>query len=280
MKKKFTLFVAVLMATSLLTACGDKGSDAATETVSDAAAETTTQTTETTDTTTETTDYSSLESQTLLETDLEKCLTLGEYKGVTAEVPATEITDEAVETELANVYAQDPNMVDVTDRAVESGDTVNIDYVGKYADTLEAFEGGTAEGALLTIGSHSYIDGFEDGLIGANIGETRDLNLTFPENYGATDLAGKEVIFTVTVNSIQTADGEPTDEWVAAKNLEGVTNLEEFKENLRTQLQEDAEYQRDSLLQDAVLSAVMENTTFNEVPEKLYNRYYKQQYEA
>lgn len=280
MKKKFTLFVAVLMATSLLTACGDKGSDAATETVSDAAAETTTQTTETTDTTTETTDYSSLESQTLLETDLEKCLTLGEYKGVTAEVPATEITDEAVETELANVYAQDPNMVDVTDRAVESGDTVNIDYVGKYADTLEAFEGGTAEGALLTIGSHSYIDGFEDGLIGANIGETRDLNLTFPENYGATDLAGKEVIFTVTVNSIQTADGEPTDEWVAAKNLEGVTNLEEFKENLRTQLQEDAEYQRDSLLQDAVLSAVMENTTFNEVPEKLYNRYLKQQYEA
>ena len=276
MKKNFTLFVAVLMAASLLTACGDKkaddnnGATAVSGAESSAAEETATGDV----------DLSSLETQTLLDTDLNECLTLGEYKGVTAEVPATEITDEDVENELASVYAQDPFLIDVTDRAVESGDTVNIDYVGKYADTLEAFQGGTAEGASLTIGSHSYIDGFEDGLIGVNIGETVDLNLTFPENYGAADLAGKDVIFTVTVNGIQTSDGEPTDEWVVSRNIEGITDLEGFKEHLRTQLQEDAASSRDDIIQSAVIEAVTNNTEFKQVPEKLYNRYYKQQYEA
>ena len=276
MKKNFTLFVAVLMAASLLTACGDKkaddnnGATAVSGAESSAAEETATGDV----------DLSSLETQTLLDTDLNECLTLGEYKGVTAEVPATEITDEDVENELASVYAQDPFLIDVTDRAVERGDTVNIDYVGKYADTLEAFQGGTAEGASLTIGSHSYIDGFEDGLIGVNIGETVDLNLTFPENYGAADLAGKDVIFTVTVNGIQTSDGEPTDEWVVSRNIEGITDLEGFKEHLRTQLQEDAASSRDDIIQSAVIEAVTNNTEFKQVPEKLYNRYYKQQYEA
>ena len=223
MKKKFTLFVAAVMAASLLTACGDKANDNSSEEVS-AAAETSEASGAVTETA-ESVDLSALETITLKDINLEDYLTLGEYKGVTAEVTGIEITDEDVENELANVYAQDPMLVDVTDRAVENGDTVNIDYVGKYADTLEAFDGGTAEGASLTIGSHSYIDGFEDGLIGAKIGETVDLNLTFPENYGATDLAGKDVIFTVTVNGIQTSEAEPSDAWVASRNIEGVTDL-------------------------------------------------------
>lgn len=278
MKKNFTLFVALVSAAALLTACGDKASDNSTE-------EATAAVTEAADTEADTqaetgVDLSNLETQTLLDTDLETCLALGEYKGVTAEVAAVEITDEDVENRLAGLYAQDPMMVDVTDRAVESGDTVNIDYVGKYADTLEAFQGGTAQGALLTIGSHSYIDGFEDGLIGVNIGDTVDLNLTFPENYGAADLAGKDVIFTVTVNGIQTAEAEPSDEWVASQNLDDVTDLEGFKVHLKEQLTQEALSDRDDTVQNTVLETVMNNTTFNEVPEKLYNRYYKQQYEA
>ncbi len=278
MKKNLTLFVALVSAAALLTACGDKANDNSSEEASAVAteaagAESSTQTG--TDV-----DLSSLETQTLLDTDLDTCLTLGEYKGVTAEVTAVEITDEDVESKLASVYAQDPMMVDVTDRAVESGDTVNIDYVGKYADTQEAFQGGTAQGASLTIGSHSYIDGFEDGLIGVNIGDTVDLNLTFPENYGAAELAGKDVVFTVTVNGIQTAEAEPSDEWVASKNLEGVTDLEGFKNHLKEQLTQDAQSTREDTIQNTVLETVMNNTTFNEIPEKLYNRYYKQQYEA
>ncbi|MCR5156709.1 MAG: trigger factor [Butyrivibrio sp.] len=278
MKKNLTLFVAFVSAAALLTACGDKANDNSSEEASAVAteaadAESATQTG--TDV-----DLSTLETQTLLDTDLETCLTLGEYKGVTAEVTTVEITDEDVESKLASVYAQDPMMVDVTDRAVESGDTVNIDYVGKYADTQEAFQGGTAQGASLTIGSHSYIDGFEDGLIGVNIGDTVDLNLTFPENYGAAELAGKDVVFTVTVNGIQTAEAEPSDEWVASKNLEGVTDLEGFKNHLKEQLTQDAQSTREDTIQNTVLETVMNNTTFNEIPEKLYNRYYKQQYEA
>ncbi|MBE5825890.1 MAG: trigger factor [Butyrivibrio sp.] len=278
MKKNFTLFVALVSAAALLTACGDKASENSSEEASAAA-------TEAADTgaaaqTEGDVDLSTLETQTLLDTDLDTCLTLGEYKGVTAEVAPVEITDEDVENQLASLYAQDPLMTDVTGRAVESGDTVNIDYVGKYADTQEAFQGGTAQGASLTIGSHSYIDGFEDGLIGVNIGDTVDLNLTFPEDYGAADLAGKDVVFTVTVNGIQTSEPEPSDEWVASRKLEGVTDLEGFKAHLKEQLTQDALSARDDTIQNTVLETVMNNTTFNEVPEKLYNRYYKQQYEA
>lgn len=278
MKKNFTLFVALVSAAALLTACGDKASENSSEEASAGA-------TEAADTgaaaqTEGDVDLSTLETQTPLDTDLDTCLTLGEYKGVTAEVAAVEITDEDVENQLASLYAQDPLMTDVTGRAVESGDTVNIDYVGKYADTQEAFQGGTAQGASLTIGSHSYIDGFEDGLIGVNIGDTVDLNLTFPEDYGAADLAGKDVVFTVTVNGIQTSEPEPSDEWVASRDLEGVTDLEGFKAHLKEQLTQDALSARDDTIQNTVLETVMNNTTFNEVPEKLYNRYYKQQYEA
>ena len=96
-------------------------------------------------------------------------------------------------------------------------------------DTLEAFDGGTAQGASLKIGSNSYIEGFESGLVGVEKGQTVDLNLTFPEDYGAENLAGKAVVFTVTVNSINTEAEDITDDWAAGLGLDGVTNLEELK---------------------------------------------------
>ena len=108
---------------------------------------------------------------------------------------------EGTANQVMNSYLSQNCTVEVTDRPVKEGDVVNIDYVGKKDGV--AFDGGTAQGYDLTIGSNSFIDGFEEGLIGAELGETLDLNLTFPEQYHSADLAGADVVFTVTVNSIK-----------------------------------------------------------------------------
>ncbi len=231
-----------------------------------------------------------LETMTLAEVNPEEFVTLGEYKGITVEVAAPNVTDEDVESQLQSIFSSNPPMTEVTDRAVQDGDTVNIDYVGKYADSGEAFDGGTAQGADLVIGSNSYIDGFESGLVGVNVGDTVDLNLTFPENYGATDLAGKDVIFTVTVNSISVKSDDMTDEWAAGldasfSNVDEnagdrkVTNLEDLREYIRMGLIKDAEDSYNSSLENEIITTVTANCEFKDVPENLYNRYLKQQSE-
>ena len=221
-------------------------------------------------------DVSGLEAVTLNDVDIDSLVKLGEYKGITLDLKKTEVTDEDVENSLNSAYSQNPNMKEVTDRAIESGDTANIDFVGKYADTKEEFQGGTGQGYDLVIGSGSFIDGFEDGLIGVKTGETVDLNLTFPEDYGAADLAGKDVIFTVTVNSIKVADTEPSDEWVKGLGLEDVENMDQFRAHLRAELEADADTQYNEDLKNAAVEMVADNATVDEIPEKLYNRYYIQ----
>jgi len=138
-------------------------------------------------------------------------VTLGEYKGIEVTETTPTVTDDYVQSYID--YALQSNMVttEVTDRAVQTGDFANIDYEGKIDGV--AFEGGTDKGYDLEIGSGSFIDGFEDGLIGAEIGETRDVTVTFPESYPNAEVAGKEAVFTVTVNSIHTESlPELTDE--------------------------------------------------------------------
>ena len=134
------------------------------------------------------------------DTDLSKYVTLGKYKGLTVDTSSDEY-----KTEYEKVIADDMSANGIFDKKLDgkvaNGDTVNIDYEGKRDGV--AFDGGTAQGYDLTIGSHSFIDGFEDGLIGVNIGDTVDLNLTFPENYQSTDLAGAAVVFTVKVNYVK-----------------------------------------------------------------------------
>ena len=125
---------------------------------------------------------------------------LGEYKGLTVTIPDTTVSAADVEARVDSDLASLAHLENVTDRPVREWDIVNIDYEGKKDGV--AFAGGTASGYDLTIGSNSFIAGFEDGLIGAKVGEKRTLNLTFPEGYHAEDLAGKAVTFDVTVNSI------------------------------------------------------------------------------
>ena len=136
----------------------------------------------------------------LFDVNLSKHLTLGDYKNIVVDKTATEYTDYrdyVFENYVANANAYEQ----VTTGTVADGDTVNINYTGKKDGV--AFEGGTAENQLLVIGSKSFIDGFESGLIGKEVGSTVDLNLTFPSDYGATDLAGKAVVFTVKINYVQ-----------------------------------------------------------------------------
>ncbi len=129
--------------------------------------------------------------------DLSGFVNLVDYKDVKADDALIEEYIEESKKMIATQYAENKN---ITDRPVQNGDTVNIDYVGKYNGV--AFEGGTAKGADLEIGSGSFIPGFEEGLIGKTLGETVDLNLKFPDSYHNADLAGKEVVFTVSINKI------------------------------------------------------------------------------
>ncbi len=135
-------------------------------------------------------------------------ITVGDYTALNVEIPEVEVDQEEVESLYGNIYSYYAGMVEaedfITDRAVEEGDMINLDYAG-YKDG-EAFDGGTAEAQTLWIGSGSFIDGFEAGLVGVMPGETVDLNLTFPENYQSEELAGADVVFTCTVNGIIPAE--------------------------------------------------------------------------
>lgn len=136
----------------------------------------------------------------LYNVDLTKYITLGEYKGIPVD-PESDTVADYKESIISSDIENNSFYKTVTEGVIADGDKVNIDYVGKKDGV--AFEGGTATGADLEIGSNSFIDGFEEGLIGVNIGDTVDLNLTFPEDYSnSPDLAGKAVVFTVTVNYV------------------------------------------------------------------------------
>lgn len=163
-----------------------------------------------------------------------KYVELGEYKGIKYTKTVEEVTDQQVDDKMTAFLNGLAEKTEVTDRAVEDGDIVNIDYVGKKDG--EAFEGGSADGYDLTIGSKSFIDGFETGLIGHNIGETVDLDLTFPEDYKSEELKGQEVTFTVTINSITVkVQPELTDELV--KENSDFDSVKAYKDSIRKDLE-------------------------------------------
>lgn len=202
----------------------------------------------------------------LEEIKAEKYVELGEYKGVAVTQAQPEVTDEERDAYINQMLCINP------ERPVIEGDTVNIDYVG----TLDgvAFDGGTAQGQDLTIGSGQFIDGFEDGLVGVNIGETVDLNLSFPEDYHATEMAGKEVVFTVTVNSIMAAEPqELTDAFVQKQDL-GLHTVDEYKQYIYDELYEQAVEVYEMNVETAVVSSLVESFEFKkEPPQAMVDRY-------
>ena len=185
---------------------------------------------------------------------------LGEYKGLEVESPSVEVTDEDVEKELKAEQEKNASMVPVEDRPVKDGDMVTLDFNGKVDG--EEFSGGQATDYPLTIGSHSFIEGFEEQLIGMNIGETRDVNVTFPENYHAKDLAGKPAVFTCTIKSVKEKQLPELDDEYAADFTDFET-IAEYKEDLKKKIQarkedEALRVKEDALLEKAVANAEMD----------------------
>ncbi len=187
-----------------------------------------------------------------------KITKLGNYKGVEVAKADLEVTDDEIQTEIDNLLASNPTYTKLDKTVVEDGDWVNIDYVGKLDG--EAFEGGTSpEGGYdLLIGSGSFIDGFEDGLIGKEVGTSFELPLTFPETYTPNpDLAGQDVVFEVTVNAIEEeTTPEWNDEFVQA-NTE-YDSVDAYMEGTRTSLQE----QKDSQKEYYVMQAIVDDSEF------------------
>ena len=190
---------------------------------------------------------------------------LGEYKGIELTLAGPEVTDEQVDSYMDYMLCINP------DRAVIEGDTVNIDYAGTMDGV--AFDGGTASGQDLQIGSGSFIPGFEDGLIGAGIGETVELNLTFPENYHE-GLAGKDVVFMVTVNSIMAEEPqELNDEYVQRLDI-GLNTVEEFRQDVDDTLYEDAVASYEMQVEDAAMEAAFGQCEFTkEPPQAMVDRH-------
>ncbi len=199
-----------------------------------------------------------------LETDAIK---ITKYKGVEVEEvdKPEEITEEDVDASIQATLESEAETTEITDRPVEMGDTVNIDFVGKING--EAFDGGSAEDYPLTVGSGAFIEGFEDSIVGHSAGETFDWNGKFPEDYGQPDLAGADVVFTITVNSI-TVDNVPelTDDLVKTLSEESTT-VEEYREEVKKDLEKESQSSYDATLEQNAWQIVLENTEVKEYPE-------------
>lgn len=276
MKKRAIMISMLLVMALSVTGCSQKTATKDKDTKTEETAKTDDAEETESDNTEDTSEDTPTTAELMAGIDVEKCVTLGDYKGVTVEKTIQSVTDEDVQNEIDNALANYPVEVD---QAAKEGDTVNIDYVGKIDG--EEFDGGSDQGADLKLGSGKFIDGFEDGLIGARKGETRTLNLTFPED-STQDLAGKAVEFTVTVNAVKEPLSEPTDQWVA-DNIEGYDNIADYKAGIRSEQEESNEQTAENQVRYAAWTQVIDNCTINEYPETLVEvgkKLYEQQVET
>ena len=189
-------------------------------------------------------------------------VTLGQYKGLEAERKDESVSDEDVDNELNSVRKRNARMIDIDDRAAELGDTVDIDFDG-YLDG-ERFDGGKAEGYSLELGSNSFVPGFEDQIVGMKIGEEKDIDITFPENY-TPELAGKAVVFKIKLNGITTPElPELDDEF--AKDVSEFDTLDEYKGSLRENLEKRKKDEAENDFRANVLKQAVNNLKA-EIPE-------------
>lgn len=195
-------------------------------------------------------------------------VTLGEYKGVTVDKIEVTVTDEDIEAEIKKDQEQNARTITVEDRPVEMNDEVTIDFDG-YVDG-EQFEGGFAQDYPLTIGSHSFIDTFEDQLVGKNIGEDVEVNVTFPEDYHAKELAGKPALFKVKVKGIKAKEyPELNDEF--AQDVSEFETIAEYKDDVKARLTAKKESEAKNQKEDAVVEKVIENATM-EIPDAMVDQ--------
>lgn len=192
-------------------------------------------------------------------------VTLGEYKGIEVEKADAEVNADDVEAELKKVQEQNARLLTVEDRPVADGDQTVIDFEG-FVDG-KGFEGGKAEDYPLTIGSHSFIDTFEEQLIGKNIGEECEVNVTFPTEYHATDLAGKPAMFKVTVKEIKVKELPELDDEFASE-VSDFDTLDEYKADIEKSLKDKKEKAAAAENENRVVAKVVENASM-EIPDRM-----------
>jgi trigger factor len=201
---------------------------------------------------------------------------LGQYKGIEVSVDKVIVTDASVDAEIAYELENAKSLVEITDRdVVQTGDVANIDYEG-LKDGV-AFDGGTATGSDLEIGSGSFIEGFEEGLIGKKVGEKVEIDLSFPEDYGVEELAGQAVVFNVTINKIQKyVIPELTEDYV--KNNTDYDSIAAYKKTIKENMEAANESSAQSEISSGVLEKVVSNSTITSYPQSLLD-YYSASYE-
>ena len=190
---------------------------------------------------------------------------LGEYKGIQVEVSVPEIKDEDVEAELKKAQEEQARTVPVEDRQVADGDIATIDFEG-FVDGV-AFEGGKGTDYALTIGSHSFIDTFEEQLIGKNIGDEVEVNVTFPEEYHAEELKGKPALFKVTIKEIKVKELPALDDDFA-QDVSDFDTLAEYKEDIKAKLVEKAEKVAKNEKEEKLIDAIIANSKMD-IPEAM-----------
>lgn len=191
---------------------------------------------------------------------------IGEYKGLKAEKTAVKVTPEEVEAEVNAMAERNARMVSVEDRAAQNGDTVIIDFEG-FTDGV-AFEGGKGEGHSLTLGSGQFIPGFEDQIVGKNIGDEFDVNVTFPEDYGAKELAGKEAVFKVKLHEIKVRE-LPTVDDEFAKDVSEFDTLDALKADLEKKALERKTKAADEAVENALVQQIVDSIK-GEIPEAMF----------
>lgn len=193
---------------------------------------------------------------------------LGEYKGLSVEKEQVNITDEDVQKELERIQERNARLISVEDRPVQDKDTVNIDFEG-FIDG-EPFEGGSAKGYTLVIGSNTFIPGFEDQLIGANLNQEVEVNVTFPEDYHSEALRGKPAVFKVRINEIKYKELPAIDDEFA-QDVSDFDTLEEYKADLKKKLEKEAQEAAERKYEDAIVKKAVENAEVD-IPEVMVER--------
>ena len=263
MKRKAYLAALIMCMALAVNGCGDNKET--TDTENTATEQQTEESEETEDTQEQAASYTDSTGATRLVSvdNVEKYVTIADYKGITLDNSVQEVTDEAVENRVAENLKSSAETVTDENATIQNGDTATINFVGTKDG--EAFEGGTGNNYDLVIGSGSMIPGFEEGIVGMKKGETKDVPVTFPENYRNTELAGQDAVFQITVQSFKRPP-ELTDDWVAANT--DYKTVDEYKANVRTQLEQEAQEQADNSLRSTAWSTVYTNSEVVEYPEK------------
>ena len=192
-------------------------------------------------------------------------VTLGDYKGLAVETEIQKLTDEMVDARIEEDRKKASRTIDVDDRPVEDGDTVNLDYAGSVDGV--AFAGGTAQGQTLTIGSHQFIPGFEEQMVGMQIGEEKDLNVKFPDEYHAEELKGKDAVFHVKVNGIQVTEKPELDDDFAA-DISEFNTFAEYKDSIVKELTEKVNKSNEIAAENALVDKAVENAQMD-VPQAM-----------